>query len=103
MGWAKYAEDNLELMLDRQYMREEKPSKPTITVLPATQWKPTVIKAEKEEVFEDKLIYCRACGNSFLFTASAQKVYKEKGWVPPKKCKCCREKRKALHLMQPTF
>lgn len=43
---------------------------------------------------QDIRIRCKDCGDSFLFTAAEQKYYEEKGLVPPKRCKKCREARK---------
>lgn len=46
--------------------------------------------------FEDKTLVCQDCGNEFVFTAGEQAFYKEKGLDnEPKRCKECREKRKA--------
>lgn len=43
---------------------------------------------------EDIKIKCPDCGETFLFTANEQKFYEERGLVPPKRCKSCREARK---------
>jgi CxxC-x17-CxxC domain-containing protein len=46
--------------------------------------------------YEDKSILCVDCGVEFKFTADEQKVFAGKGFVnPPKRCKACREARKA--------
>ena len=46
--------------------------------------------------FEDKTLVCQDCGNEFVFTAGEQEFYKEKGLDnEPKRCKECRNKRKA--------
>lgn len=48
--------------------------------------------------FQDKTIICQDCGNEFTFTAGEQSFYKEKGLTnEPKRCKECRDKRKAAH------
>ncbi len=39
-------------------------------------------------------ITCIECGDSFVFTEGEQKYYEEKGFVPPKRCQKCRNKRK---------
>lgn len=36
---------------------------------------------------------CQDCGNTFTFTVNEQKFYEEKGFVPPKRCKSCRNAR----------
>jgi len=46
--------------------------------------------------YQDKTIKCIDCGNEFVFTARDQAFYAEKGFTnEPKRCKECREKRKA--------
>ena len=42
---------------------------------------------------EDIKIKCQDCGNEFVFTARDQKFYEEKGYIPPKRCKSCRNAR----------
>lgn len=47
--------------------------------------------------FQDKTLVCKDCGQEFVFTAGEQAFYKEKGLDnEPKRCKECRDKRKAL-------
>ena len=46
--------------------------------------------------FTDKTLVCQDCGKEFVFTAGEQAFYKEKGLDnEPKRCKECRDKRKA--------
>lgn len=46
-------------------------------------------------VFEDKTIFCKDCGSSFLFTAGEQGFYLEKGLLnEPQRCPNCRELRR---------
>ena len=46
--------------------------------------------------FEDKTLVCQDCCKEFIFTAGEQAFYKEKGLDnEPKRCKECRDKRKA--------
>ena len=46
-------------------------------------------------MFEDKTLVCRECGNEFVFTASEQQFYADKGFQnEPGRCKACRDKRK---------
>lgn len=46
--------------------------------------------------FQDKTIKCVDCGEEFTFTAGEQAFYQEKGFTnEPKRCKACRDKRKA--------
>lgn len=47
--------------------------------------------------FQDKTLVCKDCGQEFVFTVGEQAFYKEKGLDnEPKRCKECRDKRKAL-------
>lgn len=41
----------------------------------------------------DKKIVCLDCGREFTFTENDQKFYAEKGFVPPKRCRACRDAR----------
>ena len=46
-------------------------------------------------MFEDKTLFCKACGNEFGFTAGEQEFYAEKGFEnEPQRCKDCRQARK---------
>ena len=46
--------------------------------------------------FEDKLLVCEDCGADFSHTAEDQARYAERGFSSePKRCRPCREKRKA--------
>lgn len=46
--------------------------------------------------FEDKSIVCVDCGQSFTHSAEDQARYAERGFTnEPKRCRTCREKRKA--------
>ena len=46
--------------------------------------------------FEDKTIVCVECGQEFIHSAEDQARYAERGFTnEPKRCRECREKRKA--------
>ena len=46
--------------------------------------------------YKDKTIKCVDCGTEFIFSARDQEFYAEKGFTnEPKRCKTCRDKRKA--------
>ena len=47
---------------------------------------------------EDKKITCKDCGKEFIFTVGEQEFYKEKGFLPPKRCRFCRKARKERKL-----
>ena len=42
----------------------------------------------------DSKIVCSDCKQEFFFGEQEQAFYKEKGFVPPKRCQSCRQKRK---------
>ena len=112
MGWAKYFEDNVEIMLERQFMMQSRMKKADITVvcktnnLSATSVVLSVVESPvitDVKKHEDKYIVCKDCGRVFLFSAKSQNHFQNKGWEPPKRCKCCREFRNARYLMCSSF
>jgi DNA-directed RNA polymerase subunit RPC12/RpoP len=47
-------------------------------------------------MYEDKTLVCRECGKEFVFSASEQEFYAEKGFTnEPGRCPACRQARKA--------
>lgn len=44
---------------------------------------------------KDMRIKCQDCGETFIFTENEQRFYEERGFLPPKRCKECRQARKA--------
>ena len=47
-------------------------------------------------MYEDKTLACRECGTSFIFSASEQEFYAEKGFTnEPARCPGCRAAKKA--------
>ncbi len=47
-------------------------------------------------MYQDKTLTCRECGNEFVFTASEQAFYAEKGFQnEPGRCPACRAARRA--------
>ncbi|WP_188456245.1 RQC-minor-1 family DNA-binding protein [Virgibacillus oceani] len=53
----------------------------------------SIKEALKGSAPEDIILKCWECGNRFTFTIGEQQFYKSKGFVHPKRCKNCREKR----------
>ena len=56
--------------------------------------------AEKERranTFEDKTLTCKKCGKEWVWTASEQKFFKEKGFFRPSMCKECRKSIKTIN------
>ncbi len=47
-------------------------------------------------MYEDKTLVCKECGVEFVFSASEQEFYAEKGFTnEPQRCRECRAARKA--------
>jgi len=44
---------------------------------------------------EDKTLTCADCSQPFTFSAGEQQFYQERGMSEPKRCKDCRQARKA--------
>ena len=44
---------------------------------------------------EDKTLKCIDCGKEFIFTARDQEFFAQKGFSEPKRCKECRDAKKA--------
>jgi CxxC-x17-CxxC domain-containing protein len=43
----------------------------------------------------DRTLTCADCGQEFVFTASEQQFYQERGFTDPRRCRSCRAARKA--------
>jgi len=107
MGWAKYCEDNIEIMLDRQYMSQDSRcgSKIIVAIYPRVN-----CVAEKHNkavtspvTYKEKFIVCKDCGKKFLYSAEQQKRFESRGWSAPKRCKNCRDLNNARYLMASSF
>lgn len=46
-------------------------------------------------MFTDKTMTCVDCGLDFMFSASEQEFYAERGFSEPRRCRSCRASRKA--------
>jgi CxxC-x17-CxxC domain-containing protein len=44
---------------------------------------------------EDRTIICLDCGEEFLFSGEEQDFYRDKGFQDPKRCRACRDRKKA--------
>jgi len=51
--------------------------------------------------FQDIVLHCCDCGQSFVFTAGEQVYFQSKGLSEPKRCKPCRELRKRTLIPDP--
>lgn len=110
MGWAKYYEDNVEIMCERQAAMESRIHETEIAVACTSNPAMTNISVEikgiflvQQEEYKDRYIICKDCGRKFLFTAKAQRHYKKMNWDDPKRCKYCRSYRNTRYLMCPSF
>ncbi len=107
MGWAKFVEDNMEMWEERFYrpLNEDRYQKEAVVqvcailplVSPTIEVKVTVNPA-KSTCKQDRQIICKDCGNEFVFSGGEQAYFEIKGYSPPKRCKKCREIRKAWNL-----
>ena len=46
-------------------------------------------------MYNDKTLTCADCGQQFVFTASEQDFYAQRGFTEPRRCSSCRASRKA--------
>ena len=46
-------------------------------------------------MYSDKTLTCEDCGQEFVFTASEQDFYAQRGFTEPRRCASCRASRKA--------
>ena len=46
-------------------------------------------------MYTDKTLTCADCGQQFVFTASEQDFYAQRGFTEPRRCASCRASRKA--------
>lgn len=123
MGWAKYLEDDMEIMQERNpdwnscgFSYSQNQTTPRNNTLVNTQ-NPVdqelltdllLVLIEngpvmKEKTYRDRTLMCKHCGRPFLFSSSTQKHFAERGWNQPKRCKRCRDSRTAAYCMRPSF
>ena len=44
---------------------------------------------------DDQLLQCVTCFQQFLWTAGEQRFFADRGFTPPRRCKPCRDRRRA--------
>lgn len=106
MSFAKYFEDNMEIIEDRFALRQQENaptpiyrvtqnvgSKLYLVTTKVVEVKPEAPQKRKRK---KKKIVCCDCGETFLFTGGEQKYYEERKLSEPKRCPACRQKRKEL-------
>lgn len=106
MSFAKYFEDNMEIIEERFALRQQENdptpiyhttqevgSKIYLVTTKVVEVKPEAPKKQKRK---KKKIVCCDCGETFLFTGGEQKYYEKRKLSEPKRCPVCRQKRKEL-------
>lgn len=106
MSFAKYFEDNVEIIEERFALRQQKNdltpiyratqevgSKTYLVTTKVVEVKPESPKKHKRK---QKKIACHDCKETFFFTGGEQKYYEERKLSEPKRCPACRQKRKEL-------
>ena len=51
-------------------------------------------------MYSDKNLTCADCGQEFVFTASEQDFYAQRGFTEPRRCASCRASRKAARASE---
>lgn len=106
MGWAKYFEDDMDFMTERQNILWNRVHQSTTEVvctgtMPLTKF---FVVVEHKAVTapgnnqKGKSIVCKDCGITFVFSKKEQKTYKKNEWADPKRCKCCRSIRRSARV-----
>lgn len=97
MGWSKYAEDNMEIFLERIRDRETRNSEPQVEFYASIPAKAAPVDLtihvetiEKNDMPKDKNIKCRDCGKEFIFSVGEQDFYRKHNYCDPKRCSSCR-------------
>lgn len=109
MGWAKYFEDDLEIMFERQYMMQVKEYESSVIVTYSKNVKSISKNTNEKQInnspkkYENKYIVCQDCGEKFLFSEKSQKYFESKGWKEPRRCKTCRDFKNMRFLMASSF
>ncbi len=107
MGWAKYSEDNSELLQDRLYLQGFSNESFSSVLCTGTQKEvhyyfpskeSSVGGEDGEPQYTDKTLICCECGKEFVYSKSFQMKVNKRGWAPPKRCKSCRNDRKTKSI-----
>lgn len=107
MGWAKYAEDNMEMWEERCYRPINEDRYPRDAIIQVRAILPVValpvgvnvkVTQEKDAAKSGRTLKCKDCGRKFVFTERDQAFYEIMGYCPPKRCKKCRALNKAKYV-----
>lgn len=96
MGLCKYFEDNYEMFLERIEDRNNEnniymEAKLSLNITPVIR----TVEPKSQLVRINQKIKCKECGEFFELTYGEQKFYKKHNLCNPKRCKSCRDLRKA--------
>lgn len=102
MALAKYLEDNIEITVERMWLRETK-AHPAVEndfsgkliTLPRPAGESAYWEQDVPERPYDKALVCRDCRKLFVFTVGEQAWFSQRGFCAPRRCKACRAARKA--------
>lgn len=91
-------DSKIKLITSWQHVEEVPPAFKRLMelLLTETSEKSGVEKKDKltnEQRFEDKVIQCKICGQTFIFTAGEQLFYSDRNLAEPKRCPSCRSQR----------
>lgn len=103
MGWAKYMEDNLEIIESRRNnIYPELYNKRIEETLP--QQSSIKIKAKpKTSPYQRRPLICIGCGRQFYLSPGTLEYYEKHHFKLPKKCKSCRETKSIRPLIRLSF
>ena len=95
MGFAKYTEDNVEIIEERFYFHRQTAATPLfeVSIKANAIIQPSINKKPKHKT---KIIKCCECGKTFEFTGGEQKYYEKHELSEPKRCHACRKVRNQL-------
>ena len=100
MGFAKYFEDNMEVIEERLMLRQQSiETIPSSNLCQATciiKNQPEHMQSRKKTKKKTKLIICCDCGSSIIFTGGEQKYYEQHHLCEPRRCARCRNSRKEM-------
>lgn len=106
MGLAKYAEDNMEIYIERmdairykQYCRIEVSS--TMPIKFECQTDNSFVNniltnIAYQNTYQDRYLVCKECSGIFVWTAGEQAYFKKRNLHRPRRCKICREFKKKM-------
>lgn len=95
MALCKYFEDNYEMFLERIENQNQREVQVQTTVTLSFAPQARTVNPSSQLVHTDYKIKCKDCGEFFTLTYGEQKFYRKHNLCNPKRCKACRDLRKA--------